>query len=214
MSDVPPSAAPAAASRLGRSLAPGAVFLASGAGLVVHVLTGAALPAAVLTLGGVGGVVAARSLAADPAARSVWARRVGVGVVAGLVGTAGYDASRWALVQVGGFSVSPFGAFPLFGEALLAGRGGPAAQHAAGVAFHLLNGVCFGIAYTVWFGTRGWRAGVAFALGLEALMLAVYPGWLDLRSLREFTQMSVLGHVGYGVVLGVTAKALLARSSP
>lgn len=214
MNRVPPTAPPAPVARRRRSLAPGAVFLASGASLVLHVLTGAALPAVLLTLGAVGGVVAARSLAADPAARSAWGRRVGAGVVAGLVGTAAYDASRWVLVQAGGFAISPFGAFPLFGEALLAGRGGPAAQQAAGIAFHLLNGVCFGIAYTVWFGTRGWRAGVAFALGLEALMLAVYPGWLDLRSIGELTQMSALGHVGYGVALGTAAKALLARSSP
>lgn len=74
--------------------------------------------------------------------------------------------------------------------------------------------MCFAIAYTVWFGDRGWRAGVAFAAGLEACMLAVYPGWLDVASLRELTQMTVLGHLAYGVVLGSTARAALARSAP
>ena len=204
--------APSVASR-GRALAAGAVFLASGASLVVHVLTGAPLPAVLATLLVAGGLGAARWPGVDPGARAVWASRVRAGAAAGLAGTAAYDASRWALVQLGGFTVSPFKAIPLFGEALLAGQGGSATQQAAGVAFHLVNGVCFGIAYTVWFWPRGWRAGVMFALALEACMLAIYPGWLDIRSLREFTQVSVLGHVGYGVALGTTARALVVRSS-
>lgn len=202
--------APSVVSR-GRTIAQGAVFLASGASLVAYILTGAPLPAALAALVMGGGLFAAGSMAADPAARAAWAARVGAGAAAGLAGTAAYDASRWVLVQLGGFTVSPFTAIPLFGEALLAGQGGSATQQAAGVAFHLVNGICFGIAYTVWFGPKGWRAGVVFALVLEACMLALYPGWLDVASLREFTQMSVLGHVGYGVALGSTARALVAR---
>lgn len=196
-----------------RVLGAGAVFLASGASLVVYVLTGAPLPAVLMTTFLFGGIAAAAAVA-PPAWRAVWAHRVRAGVVAGVIGTLAYDASRWALVQAGAFSMSPFKALPFFGEALLVGGASELSRDAAGVAFHVLNGVCFGIAYTIWFGRRGWPAGIAFALGLEACMLAIYPGWLDIRSLREFTQLSLLGHVGYGVALGASARFLLARWSP
>lgn len=71
--------------------------------------------------------------------------------------------------------------------------------------------MAFGCAYTVWFGHRRWPWGIAFALGLEAFMLAIYPGWLDLRTLQEFTTMSVLGHLVYGSVLGLGTSWLLRR---
>lgn len=180
------AAAPAPPAARWRAVAPGAVFLASGASLAAFIATGAPLVAALTTLAAAGGLWASRSLGADDA-RAGWASRVRAGVVAGLAATAAYDASRWAVVELGDLAVSPFAAIPLFGQALLGGAAGGLA-HVAGVAFHLLNGVCFAIAYTLWFGTRGWRAGVAFALGLEACMLAVYPGWLDVASLREFTR--------------------------
>jgi hypothetical protein len=71
--------------------------------------------------------------------------------------------------------------------------------------------VAFGCAYAVWFGHRPWWWGIGFALGLEACMLAIYPGWLDIRTLGEFTTMSVVGHLVYGTVLGLGTAALLRR---
>ena len=46
---------------------------------------------------------------------------------------------------------------------------------------------------------------------LELLMVSVYPGWLDMRALDEFLQVSVLGHIVYGAVLGYSARWLLAE---
>ncbi|WP_148234359.1 hypothetical protein [Cellulomonas flavigena] len=109
-----------------------------------------------------------------------------------------------------GEHVSPFKAFPFFGQALL-GEAGESLHLGAGIAFHLLNGIAFGIAYVVWFGRRPVWVGIAYALGLEAFMLALYPGWLDIKALEEFTQMSVLGHVVYGATLALTARWLLVR---
>ncbi|MGY4644482.1 DUF6789 family protein [Cellulomonas sp. URHB0016] len=191
----------------------GAVFLSSGAALVVYILTGAplALVLALLVVGG--GAVLAATLWGDPEARRRWLTRVRVGVPVGLVATLCYDLSRWALVEVAGFSASPFVAFPLFGQALI-GSGDTAGRTLVGVGFHLLNGIAFGVAYTVWFGRRPFWAGIVFALGLEAFMLAIYPGWLDLRTLREFTQISLLGHIVYGSVLGLGANRLLRRWEP
>lgn len=194
-----------------RAVVGGAVFLASGASLVAYVLTGTPLPLVLGVLVLLGGLAVAIAVWPDPQRRANWLARVRVGVPAGLVSTLCYDASRYLLVEVAGFKASPFAAFPLFGQALI-GTSGGAGTTAVGVAFHLLNGIAFGIAYTVWFGHRPFWTGILFALGLEAFMLAIYPGWLDIRSIREFTQMSVFGHVVYGTVLGLTTSRWLARA--
>ncbi len=101
-------------------------------------------------------------------------------------------------------------AFGAFGDALLPGSGREGWSRVVGVGYHLVNGVSFGIAYTGLFRRRGALTGIAYALGLEAVMLAIYPGWLDIEARREFTQMSLLGHVAYGATLGALARRLLA----
>ena len=40
-------------------------------------------------------------------------------------------------------------------------------------------------------------------------MLSIYPGWLHPRAFGEFVSVSMLGHVVYGSVLGITARRLL-----
>lgn len=209
--DAPPPGAPRPGLR-GRIgvLAGGAVFLASGASLVVYILTGAPMALVLGLLVVLGAVVVALTVWGDPERRRRWLVRVRIGIPVGIVATICYDLSRWVLVEVAGFSASPFVAFPLFGQALV-GDGGSGPLTALGVGFHLLNGVAFGVAYTVWFGHRPFWVGILFALGLEAFMLAIYPGWLDLRTLEEFTQMSMLGHVAYGTALGLLARGLLRR---
>jgi hypothetical protein len=192
----------------------GAVFLVSGASLVVHILTGAPLWALLAALVAGGCLAVARFVWTVPSVRAGWLTRVRVGAAVGLVSTGVYDLSRWLLVELGGMSMSPFKALPFFGEALLGGLGGSTSEVVAGVAFHLLNGVTFGIAYTAWLGRRGPWWGVLFALGLEAFMLALYPGWLDVRSIQELTQISVFGHVAYGLSLGAGARWALNRWAP
>lgn len=202
----------AVAGRLG-VLVSGAVFLTSGASLLVYVLTGTPLPLVLGVLAVAAGVAVAVAVWPDEVRRRGWLRRIAVGVPVGLVATGAYDVSRVLLVDVLGFHASPFKAFPLFGQALLMNDAstGPV-TFALGVAFHALNGVMFGCAYAVWFGHRPWWWGIGFALGLEAFMLAIYPGWLDIRTLGEFTTMSVFGHVVYGTVLGLGTSRLLRRS--
>jgi hypothetical protein len=131
------------------------------------------------------------------------------GVLAGVVATLAYDAARFALVRLTGIAFWPFDIFEIFGRALL-GPGRPEAlTTAAGVAYHLTNGVAFAVAYTVLFGRRGVVAGIAWGLFLEALQLTFYPGWLQLRALGEFVQVSVFGHLVYGAVLGALTRRWL-----
>jgi hypothetical protein len=130
-------------------------------------------------------------------------------VIGGLVSTFVYDASRWALMEVFGLHVSPFKALPYFGNALIGAEPHSTASWVAGVIFHLTNGVCFGIGYTVLAGRRNLLWAIGFGLGLEAFMLTLYPRWLQIEALKEFTQMSLFGHVAYGLSLGLVTNALL-----
>ena len=190
-------------------LVAGAACCLSGVALVIHILTGSPLW---LVLTGLGFVFSFAVVLVSAGNRTQLARLgtlVKAGLVVGVIGTAAYDGSRWLLARFGGLELSPFEALPLFGQALLGQSNGETAVVVAGVAYHLLNGVAFGVAYVIWFGHRAWWWGVVFAFGLEAAMLAVYPGWLDPASLAELTQISVVGHLAYGVTMGLVTRRIV-----
>lgn len=182
--------------------------LGSGVSLVFAIVFGAPLAWSLLLLAAAAvSLVGFRWSHSDAASRLHLRRRLSTGLVAGLAATAAYDVSRLALVQVGGLRVSPFKALPLFGQLLVGVDSPPSVALFAGAAYHLLNGVAFATAYCLLLGGRDWRLGILWALGLEAAMLAVYPGWLDLGNvLGEFAAMSILGHVAYGAVLGLVSQ--------
>ncbi len=103
----------------------------------------------------------------------------------------------------------PFEAVPLFGQVLVGASSASILTNALGVAYHVANGIGFGFAYALVAGSRGLFAGIAWALVLETVLLAFYPGWLDVRAGREFVSVFMLGHVAYGATLGWSAKVLL-----
>lgn len=186
-----------------------ALPLATGAALAVHIVTDWSLAAALgvaLTLAAVAAVAAARHLPA--AARAEARRRVRIGLLAGVVGLAAYDASRAVLVVVSGFQIQPFKALPHFGRGLLGPGISDTSAWVAGVGYHVANGLGFAVAYCLAVRSPNWRTGVAWALLLEATMIAFYPSWLQIEALKEFTTMSLFGHVAYGAALGTTASRL------
>lgn len=195
---------------LGRLLLVGAP-LATGAALLLYVLAGWSLLAALGVTALVTGATAIygwRRL--GPFARAWARRRVLAGVVAGAVATAGYDAVRLALVRFGGFTFWPFDIFGVFGRALLGDLADPVVLRAAGVGYHLANGICFGVAYALVWGRRGVITGLIWAMGLETLMVGIYPGWLRIDTLLgEFLSVSLVGHLTYGLLLGSVAQRLL-----
>lgn len=199
---------------LGRLLLVGAP-LATGAALLLNILAGWSLLAAL----GVTVLITVATAAygwsrLGPFARAWARRRVLVGVVAGAVATAGYDVVRLALVRFGGFTFWPFDIFGVFGRALLGDLADPAVLRAVGVTYHLTNGICFGIAYTLVWGRRGVVTGLVWAMALEALMVGIYPGWLHIDTLLgEFLSVSLVGHLTYGLLLGSVAQRLL-RTPP
>lgn len=183
------------------------VALASGGALVADALLGLPVPAVWLAAVGAG-VVAAVGAARGRSAIAA-AGRLRAGVVAGGAALVAYDASRLVLVAVGGLSVHPFDALPHLGTALVGGQAPAAAALAAGAAFHVVNAVGFSVAYVLLLGERGVWAGIGWGLALEAVMLAVYPFWLQVTALGEFASMSLVGHVCYGATLGAVARRLV-----
>lgn len=187
-----------------------ALFLASGGGLLVYIVSGISLRWTCLALGLAAvatGAVAVRRMALPRRAR--FTRRVAVGAMAGFVATVAYDVVRITLVELADMQLRPFEAWRLFGLALTGSDQSSTVVFLAGTAFHLCNGIAFGIAYTVAFGTRGPIAGIVWALVLETFMVSVYPGWLGLAALDEFLQVTIAGHLVYGGVLGWLARSLL-----
>lgn len=158
----------------------GATACASGAALLTYILSGVSLLGAVVVMVLVGvaqsGVLLRRATGVQ---RAALRRTIGYGVAGGLAATAVYDAVRLVLVRVFGFDFWPFDIFGVFGRALLGDGSAAWLTSAAGVTYHLLNGVGFGLAFAIWTGDRASPAwGVAWALVLEGLMVSVYPGWL------------------------------------
>ena len=183
------------------------LFLVTGAGLVVHLLVGLSLP--VTVTGGVLFAAVTFMLMGGGALGSRIQRRVRVGLLSGVLATLAYDATRLLVVSVTAYSIKPFDTWRLFGRALVGSDAYLAAQWAAGAAFHMANGLAFAVAFTIWFGDRGPVWGTGYALVLEGFMLSLYPGWVDIRSYAEFAQVSVIGHLVYGAVLGYASRRLL-----
>ena len=189
------------------------LFLATGASLVIYIVSGVSLlgatVAAVATVVGFGRW---RWAQLAPAERVELARTLTVGLVSGALATAAYDVFRYLIIEVLAISFWPFDIFTHFGRGLVGADAPAVLVTAAGVLFHIANGVGFATAYTVAFGRSGWVAGIAWAMCLEVMMVSFYPGWLNMKALEEFLQVSVFGHFVYGSVLGYTSRRLLRRS--
>lgn len=200
----------------GRQALLAAAMMASGIALIGSVLTGLPLW---LTLGLLGMMavllVFLRWSQSNEVDRGALRAQLLTGVVAGLAATAAYDASRLLLVHFGSLPLSPFETFGIFGQLIVGNEGPTWLVYGVGTAYHVLNGICFAIGYCFLLGGRDWKWGVAWGMGLEAAMLALYPGWLRLDAvLVEFVSMSFVGHLSYGTVLGLVSARRLAQRGP
>jgi hypothetical protein len=198
-----------------RTPATAAAALVSGAALVISILFRVPLGFALVVLGGAAGIAVACELSRINSHTRSWLRlRFTAGALAGVFSTAAYDGVRWLLVELGNLSYQPFEAFPFFGYAIV-GRGAPASVAlTVGTIYHYVNGILFAVFYCLLLGGRKWFFGVLWALALEALMFTLYPGWLDLKAvMREFTFVSITGHLAYGSTLGVLSQRRF-RASP
>lgn len=191
----------------------GCASLASGAALLAAVFGDLPLRVTLPLLGGFAVLVGASVWRATPVGRRARLRRRFIaGLIAGIVATAAYDLVRFASTRAGHMEFSPFETLPVFGRLILGDGAGNPAIVVAGVAYHALNGIMFAAAYAILLAGRSWAWGIAWGLGLEAFMIAVYPYWLDLRPvLGDFLLISFVGHLAYGSTLGLVTAQILKR---
>lgn len=193
----------------------GVAFLFSGAALLMHILWKFPLP-----IGLVGTVVLATGgfvffwRRVDTSTREQLVVHLKIGVLAGIAAIIAYDIAKWGLAVIDPSPFNPFGAIPTFGALLV----GPTAPEiwliAAGIGYHVLNGITFAVAYCILFGYRGILAGIGWGVFLEAFQFTLYPGWLNITAFyAEFVTISFLGHIAYGATLGYVCKRGLLRSS-
>lgn len=187
--------------------------LATGAALVVHIVTGFSLLAGVGALAMIGAAAFAAYWRhfTSPVRRAL-GRRVGHGVLAAVLATAAYDLTRLVITSTVTTAVDPFVAWPLFGQLLTGAPRDSAVAAGVGFLYHVVNGLGFGIAYVLVFRRPGPVSGLVWGMGLELAMALLYPSWLRIDALREFLTMSVVGHVAYGVTLGLVAAWLHRRT--
>jgi len=190
----------------------GLSMLFSGAALITHIVMGVSLRAG-LTVAAMFPVatfaIAFRTMA--PAVRVKVLGDVKIGLLAGLIATVAYDYTKFVLAKLDPSPYNPFEVIRIFGT-LIAGRSASSLLiYTAGTAFHLLNGICFGVAYWLLLGRFRLWAAVVWGLFLEMFQLTLYPGWLHIRAYAEFAQISALSHLCYGTVLGLSCRWLYKR---
>ena len=185
----------------------GISLLFSGVALVTYILSGVSLRLA-LFLG---------ALFPLAAFRLVWKRmgrdarrnlkfQLKVGLAAAVIATGAYDLTRFTLSHFDSSPYNPFEVVRIFGTLLVGVSASPTLVYGVGAAFHVLNGLCFGIAYWLLFGRYGVPAAIIWAVFLETFQLTLYPGWLNVQFYREFVQISASSHLAYGAVLGFGCK--------
>ena len=195
----------------------GLAALWSGVALLAHLLGGLPLPAMLAGLLVVGVAVVAAIWRVSPAAVRVTIRRRALaGLVAGLVAVVVYDAVRLAGAAIDPSPYNPLEAIRGMGRALVGAGQSPGRTFAAGMAFHVVNGAMFGLGFVGLVAGSGPRSrsswairGIGWALFLEAFQLWLYPGWLGIVFVMEFTYIATAAHASYGLVLGLVSRRLL-----
>ncbi|MBI3910699.1 MAG: hypothetical protein HY320_07175 [Armatimonadetes bacterium] len=133
----------------------------------------------------------------------LFADRLLIGAIWGLLATLGYDAIRPLLKLAFGFTFDPYRAMPVFGSLM---TGLPTTDPLAitvGWIYHFWNGLSFGMMFALVRPRGGPIAGMTWGLGLEGFMLAIYPSLLKARlDDPGFLAMGLVGHVLWGAVLG------------
>lgn len=134
--------------------------------------------------------------------------RLRAGIVAGLLGLLAYDAVRFAIYSSGILAFYPFHALPRLGSLMTGEPPEAAAAIVAGWLYHIWNGFNFAIIYALVAGPASWGWGVAWAMMLEVGMLLSYPTFLAVKDDWAFRIVSMVGHIVYGTVVGLTVRRI------
>lgn len=137
--------------------------------------------------------------------------RLHAGVLASLAATAAYDIVRALIWAAARGAIDPFRAHPVFGSLILHRPATTAAAIAVGWAYHLWNGITFGVMYVLVAGRAAVWLAIAWALFLEVWSIAVTPLLYTVSATNlAFLATSATGHIAYGVGLALVSRHLLA----
>jgi len=147
--------------------------------------------------------------------RRLLANRLATGAVAGSIGLVAYDLIRLAVQELLPVNFDAFYSLRVFGHLMTGHAIASGESLAAGWAYHITNGVTFGIIYSLLAGPAHWWWGLVWGLVLEIGMLLVYPAVFRPSSMRGFVIVSVIGHAVFGAVVGIwcARRAAPARAS-
>ncbi len=156
-------------------------------------------------------------------------RAVRVGALGGLLAVCAYDLFRLPWVLGASEAMGPawmrlplFKVFPRFGAMILGLPFTPQmtdaqfslAAHGIGWAYHVSNGITFGIMYLALVGNasrRHWLWAVALAAGLElAMLFTPYTGFFGIPLTALFVAVTLAAHGIFGTALGLYAKRVSA----
>jgi hypothetical protein len=179
----------------------------SGVAILLHALGAVHLAFSVVVAAPLTVVILAAVWAgARPRTWRIVVQRLAGGLFAGAMGLLAYDAIRWLLLVSGTVPFNPFRAIEVFGLLILRADTDTPLTRAVGWAFHLWNGLSFAAMYTLALGRGRWWWAIAWAMALEIAMLSTYPSLFRLRLEWPFVTVSLVGHLAYGVALGLTAR--------
>jgi hypothetical protein len=181
--------------------------LAGLAALVAHVAGLIAMPYALTFIGvpSLLGLIVIGGLARRLDARSLLTALI-VGTAGGFLATLAYDGVRYALRTSGLVDYDGFMAIRIFGSWMTGTDPGDLRARVFGWIYHFWNGISFGIFYTMIFGRGHWLIAVAYALVMELCMLGLFPLFLRITDRTDFIVLSLIGHLFYGLALGLIAR--------
>ena len=152
------------------------------------------------------------------AALTVWARRterrelydrIMGGLWAGLFASLAYDVARVPISHAG---IPVFRAIAYFGTVFLGQSKPTLGSEAVGWAYHLSNGVGFGLMYATLFSRPRWWTAVAWGILLELSMLYTpYAEVFGYQRTWTFFAITMGAHVCYGLGLWAGLRAWVAR---
>lgn len=130
-----------------------------------------------------------------------------LGLIGGVLGTFVYDGVRYALTASGVFDYDGFTAIYIFGGWITGTEPTTTEAAVAGWTYHFWNGISFGLFYALLFGGRHWMIGVLYGVLMELMMLGLFPFFLQVTDRVDFVALSLVGHLFYGLVLGVIVQS-------
>jgi hypothetical protein len=183
---------------------------ASGAVILLHALSWTTLDSSIQIVAPLVTIIVV-ALVAHSGGRpeDVFVDRLRGGLLAGAIGVIAYDLVRLVILLSGLVPFNPFRPIEIYGLLLLGTQEDSSLTKAAGWAFHIWNGLSFAAMYTLAIGRGRVLWGVVWGMLLQGLMVASYPSLFRILLDWAFLLVSSVGHLAYGLALGVTARRVI-----